>query len=169
MLRSRGLSYYLGLIVLLVVGALSSPHAANGGNIFLSSANIFDVFRQVANVGVISIGMTLVIIAGGIDLSVGAIMGLGSVLTAMLLTTDGFNRATYASLVLDAVAVFAIVFAALGVMRGIMRARDTQTVRVADRSSFAIRAVVALLFAPLACGYIFRAASDACRARWPAC
>ncbi|CAL8478251.1 ABC transporter permease [Caballeronia sp. S22] len=148
------LKYYLGLIVLLVVGALTSPHAADGGNIFLSSANISDVFRQVANVGVISIGMTLVIITAGIDLSVGAIMGLGSVLTAMLLTTDGWNRATYASLVLDAIAMFAIVFAALGVVRGIMRARDTQTVRVADRSSVAIQAGVALLVAASACAYI---------------
>jgi len=148
------LKYYLGLIVLLVVGAFTSPHAADGGNIFLSSANISDVFRQVANVGVISIGMTLVIITAGIDLSVGAIMGLGSVLTAMLLTTDGWNRATYASLVLDAIAVFAIVFAVLGVARGIMRARDAQTVRVADRSPVAMQAGIALIVAALACAYI---------------
>jgi ribose/xylose/arabinose/galactoside ABC-type transport system permease subunit len=150
----RYLKYYLGLIVLLVVGALTSPHAADGGNIFLSSANISDVFRQVANVGVISIGMTLVIITAGIDLSVGAIMGLGSVLTAMLLTTDGWNRATYASLVLDAAAVFAIVFAALGVVRGIMRAGEAPTMRIPDRSPVAMQAGVALIVAALACAYI---------------
>jgi ribose transport system permease protein len=154
------LKYYLGLIVLLVVGALTSPHSADGANIFLSSVNISDVFRQVANVGVISIGMTLVIITAGIDLSVGAIMGLGSVLTAMLLTTDGWNRATYASLVLDALAVFAIVFAALGVARGIMRARNTQTtqstqtVRVADRAPVGMQVCIAAIVAALACAYI---------------
>ncbi|BAN27444.1 ABC transporter permease [Caballeronia insecticola] len=148
------LKYYLGLIVLLVVGAFTSPHAADGGNIFLSSANISDVFRQVANVGVISIGMTLVIITAGIDLSVGAIMGLGSVLTAMLLTTDGWNRAVYASLVLDAIAVFAIVFAGFGVVRGFMRARDAQAVRVADRAPVAMQAGIASIVAALACAYI---------------
>ncbi|KND61744.1 Ribose ABC transport system, permease protein RbsC [Candidatus Burkholderia verschuerenii] len=142
--------------MLLVVGALTSPHAADGSNIFLSSANISDVFRQVANVGVISIGMTLVIITAGIDLSVGAIMGLGSVLTAMLLTTDGWNRAVYASLVLDAIAVFAIILAMLNVLRGFMRAREGQANRLAPaaRTPLAMDAGIALGVAAFACAYI---------------
>jgi simple sugar transport system permease protein len=150
------LKYYLGLIVLLVVGALTSPHSADGSNIFLSSANISDVFRQVANVGVISIGMTLVIITAGIDLSVGAIMGLGSVLTAMLLTTDGWNRAVYASLVLDAIAVFVIVLAMMNVLRGFMRARDGHPAQLlhADGAPVAMEAGIALVVAAFACAYI---------------
>jgi simple sugar transport system permease protein len=103
--------YYLGLIVLLVIGALTSPHASDGSNIFLSAANFSDVFRQVANVGVISVGMTLVIITAGIDLSVGSVMGFGSVLTAILLTTPGSNAASWTALALDAVSIFMIVFA----------------------------------------------------------
>lgn len=150
----RNLKYYLGLIVLLIVGALTSPHAGDGSNIFLSSANISDVFRQVANVGVISIGMTLVIITAGIDLSVGAIMGLGSVLTAMLLTTDGWNRAVHASLVLDAIAVFAIVLAALNVVRGFMRARDVDATRTHRRAPVLLDSGIALVIAALACAYI---------------
>ncbi|MEB0060285.1 ABC transporter permease [Variovorax sp. LG9.2] len=86
--------YYLGLIVLLAIGVLASPHDADGGNIFMSGSNLSDVFRQVSNIGIISIGMTLVIIAGGIDLSVGSIMSLGSVLTAMLLTQAGWTGAS---------------------------------------------------------------------------
>jgi simple sugar transport system permease protein len=108
------LKYYLGLLALIVVGALTSPHAGDGSNIFLSSANFSDVLRQVANVGVMSIGMTLVIITAGIDLSVGSIMGFGSVLTAILLTTAGTNPAAYATLGLDAISLFVLVFAALG-------------------------------------------------------
>jgi simple sugar transport system permease protein len=103
--------YYLGLIVLLAIGALTSPHASDGSNIFLSSANFSDVFRQVANVGVMSVGMTLVIITAGIDLSVGSVMGFGSVLTAILLTTPGSNAASWTALALDAVSIFMIVFA----------------------------------------------------------
>jgi simple sugar transport system permease protein len=150
------IKFYLGLIVLLVVGALTSPHAADGSNIFLSSANISDVFRQVANVGVISIGMTLVIITAGIDLSVGAIMGLGSVLTAMLLTTDGWNRAVYASLLLNAIAVFVIVLAMLNVLRGFMRARDAQSHQRAQagHTPLAMDAGIALMVAAFACAYI---------------
>ncbi|MGF6969702.1 simple sugar transport system permease protein [Paraburkholderia sp. WC7.3g] len=138
------LKYYLGLIVLLVVGAFTSPLANDGSNIFLSSANISDVFREVANVGVMSIGMTLVIITAGIDLSVGAIMGLGSVLTAMLLTTQGWSRATYASLVLVAIAVFSIVCVVLSAWRTPLRSRGARTVNGA----------VALVCAALACLYI---------------
>lgn len=143
------LKYYLGLILLLVVGAFTSPHATDGTNIFLSSANISDVFREVANVGVMSIGMTLVIITAGIDLSVGAIMGLGSVLTAMLLTTEGWSRATYASLVLDGLAVFTIVFIVLGALRTPLRARGAHA-----GGARAVRGVLALLCAALACLYI---------------
>ncbi|HKT99530.1 MAG TPA: ABC transporter permease, partial [Paraburkholderia sp.] len=143
------LKYYLGLILLLVVGAFTSPHASDGSNIFLSSANISDVFREVANVGVMSIGMTLVIITAGIDLSVGAIMGLGSVLTAMLLTTEGWSRATYASLVLDALAVFTIVFIVLGALRTPLRARGAHA-----SGARTVRGVIALLCAALACLYI---------------
>ena len=86
--------YYLGLLVLLALGVLTSPHYADGGNIFLSFSNLSDVLRQVSNIGVIAIGMTLVIIAGGIDLSVGSTMSLGSVLTAMLLTRSGWTSAS---------------------------------------------------------------------------
>ncbi len=105
--------YYLGLIVLLVIGALSSPIDGGGGNIFLSGNNLSDVFRQVSNIGIISIGMTLVIIAGGIDLSVGAIVSLGSVLAAILLTEAGWNSAAGFGVITSSLAVFVIVFMTL--------------------------------------------------------
>ncbi|PTB17926.1 sugar ABC transporter permease [Trinickia symbiotica] len=143
------LKYYLGLIVLLVVGALTSPHAGDGSNIFLSSANISDVFRQVANVGVMSIGMTLVIITAGIDLSVGAIMGLGSVLTAMLLTTEGWSRATSASLVLDAIAAASVIFM---VSRAWLARVPAQGKRAS--AAHAVPAAIALVCAALVCVYI---------------
>jgi len=54
---------------------------------FLSSRNIGNVLRQVASTGVISMGMLLVILTGGIDLSVGSVAALGSILCASLLTT----------------------------------------------------------------------------------
>src|SRR5258706_3495472 len=108
--------YYLGLIVLIALGALTSPHAADGTNIFLSAANFSDVFRQVANVGVMSVGMTLVIITAGIDLSVGSVMGFVTVLTAILLTTAGSNAASWTALGLDAVSIFIVVFGIGGLL-----------------------------------------------------
>ncbi|MGF6541275.1 ABC transporter permease [Paraburkholderia youngii] len=153
--------YYLGLIVLLALGALTSPHAADGSNIFLSSANFSDVFRQVANVGVMSVGMTLVIITAGIDLSVGSVMGFGSVLTAILLTTPGSNAASWTSLALDAVSVFAIVYAAGGMfarrMGGAKVTAGTAGVggKASGKRHRAVRVALAALAALLACGVVW--------------
>ncbi|CAG9194195.1 Monosaccharide ABC transporter membrane protein, CUT2 family [Paraburkholderia sabiae] len=146
--------YYLGLIVLLALGALTSPHAADGSNIFLSSANFSDVFRQVANVGVMSVGMTLVIITAGIDLSVGSVMGFGSVLTAILLTTPGSNAASWTALALDAISLFAVVYMASGMFarRGRGGAHTMQmSPGLRDSGHRGVRMAVAGIVALLAC------------------
>ena len=56
-----------------------------GPKSFLSSANIETIARQTAIVGTAALGMTLIIIAGGIDLSVGSIVALVTVVIAALL------------------------------------------------------------------------------------
>jgi ribose/xylose/arabinose/galactoside ABC-type transport system permease subunit len=57
---------------------------------FASVDNIFNVLRQVAMTGIISIGMTFVMITGGIDLSVGSIAGM-SVLSCALMLVKGIH------------------------------------------------------------------------------
>jgi ribose transport system permease protein len=52
---------------------------------FLTVGNVLDVTRQVSINAVISFGMTLTILLGGIDLSVGSILAVASVLTALLM------------------------------------------------------------------------------------
>ena len=68
---------------------LCSPVTSKGKNIFLSYGNLLDVLRQVSITGLIATGMTAVIITGGIDLSVGSLMAICSVVCAMLLTMPG--------------------------------------------------------------------------------
>lgn len=53
---------------------------------FLTEKNIFNLLRQVASLGIISMGMLLVILTGGIDLSVGSIIALASVTSAYFYT-----------------------------------------------------------------------------------
>ncbi|WP_156640100.1 ABC transporter permease [Bosea sp. PAMC 26642] len=65
-----------GLIALIVASAMLSPY-------FLTVDNIFNVLRQWSMVGLIAIGLTFVIISGGIDLSGGAIMALATVVGAL--------------------------------------------------------------------------------------
>ena len=49
---------------------------------FFSVTNLFNVLRQVAVVGIVAVGMTFVMLTGGIDLSVGAIIGVSAVAAA---------------------------------------------------------------------------------------
>ncbi|MEI4488877.1 ABC transporter permease [Frigidibacter sp. MR17.14] len=59
--------------------------AAAQSDVFLSERNAMNVLRQMAGIGIMSIGMLFVILTRGIDLSVGSIAALGSVSSAILL------------------------------------------------------------------------------------
>jgi ribose transport system permease protein len=54
---------------------------------FLTTGNLLTIVDQVSVTAIMAIGMTMVIIGGGIDLSVGSLMALASVLTAHLMQT----------------------------------------------------------------------------------
>ena len=60
--------------------------AALAPNSFLSIRNLETIARQSSIVGIAALGMTLVIISGGIDLSVGSVVALSTVVIAALLT-----------------------------------------------------------------------------------
>lgn len=74
-------------IVIFVALLIASSFASD---VFFSERNIFNLLRQVAGIGVVSMGMLLVILTAGIDLSVGSISALASVLVAYFLTDDFF-------------------------------------------------------------------------------
>jgi simple sugar transport system permease protein len=82
---------YWGLALIFLIGMLSSPVISKGTNIFLSYGNLLDVLRQVSITGLIATGMTGVILTAGIDLSVGSLMAICSVVCAMLLTMPGWT------------------------------------------------------------------------------
>mgnify|MGYP001094575487 CR=1 FL=1 len=63
------------LIILCIVFAILEPA-------FLSTVNIFNVLRQVSIYGLLAIGMTFVILTGGIDLSVGSLLALSGLVCA---------------------------------------------------------------------------------------
>jgi ribose transport system permease protein len=73
-----------GLLAIYLLFALIGPES------FSSTANLETIVRHTTIVGMAALGMTLVIIAGGIDLSVGSIIALVTVVIAALLQT-GMN------------------------------------------------------------------------------
>jgi len=74
----------IALIALFLALALLAPS-------FLSQYNLSVVARQASFVGLVALGQTLVLLVGGIDLSVGAIAGLSAILGSLLLTQTGIN------------------------------------------------------------------------------
>ncbi len=90
---------YFGLIAILILASLVSP-IRNGHNIFLDPNNLFNIVRFASENGIIAIGMTLVILTGGIDLSVGAVLALCAVGAASFMMRSGFGTLVTVILVL---------------------------------------------------------------------
>ena len=79
MFSSQAFWVTIALIVISVVMTVLQPEA------FASRANFYNITRNFAFIGIMAIGMVAVIITGGIDLSVGSVMGLVGVVSGLLL------------------------------------------------------------------------------------
>lgn len=86
--RLAPLASLAGLVVLLGFAALAVPA-------FYSGTNLANISRHGAILGVIAIGQTLVLLVRGLDLSVGAVMGLAMIVAAEV--TGGRNEAVPAA------------------------------------------------------------------------
>ncbi|HEV7872383.1 MAG TPA: ABC transporter permease [Modestobacter sp.] len=76
----RNLGLVIALVILCVVGLITA------GDRFADVDNLLTILRLASVIGVVSVGMTFVIIGGGIDLSVGALVALSSVWATTLAT-----------------------------------------------------------------------------------
>jgi ribose transport system permease protein len=75
-------SVLLATVLLIIIFSILSPY-------FLSVQNFINIFRQSAPLAMVAVGITIVIISGGIDLSVASNISLTSVILAMLLVKYG--------------------------------------------------------------------------------
>ncbi|MDQ0219429.1 ABC transporter permease [Peribacillus cavernae] len=71
---------FIGLVLLILIFSYLTPH-------FLSFTNFMNIVRQTAMIAIVAFGMTYVIIAGEIDLSVGAIIGITGMMSAIGIQT----------------------------------------------------------------------------------
>lgn len=74
-------SALIALIIIFILASLHYPGMCTG-------ANIYNLLRQNSMIGLIAVAMTMVILTGGIDLSVGAICSMISVISAYLSITE---------------------------------------------------------------------------------
>jgi ribose/xylose/arabinose/galactoside ABC-type transport system permease subunit len=101
-----GVEIWLVLLVLLGVAACLS-------SAFLDPTYLVNTLRQAAPVGIAAIGVTLVMILGGVDLSVGAVISLAAVISAVQMAGDPQNIRT-------ALAVTLLVSGAIGLANGLL-------------------------------------------------
>ncbi|MFA7130171.1 MAG: ABC transporter permease, partial [Sphaerochaeta sp.] len=78
----RNLGILVGLFLMCLALSIVSPA-------FTRSSNILNVLRQVSTNGMLAFGMTLAIVIGGIDLSVGSVLALGGTVAAGLIAKSG--------------------------------------------------------------------------------
>jgi ribose transport system permease protein len=95
----RNLGLVIALVVLIVIGLITA------GDRFASVNNMLTILRLASVIGVVSVGMTFVIIGGGIDLSVGAIVALASVWSTTLATQTMAENTNWIVMVFAALAV----------------------------------------------------------------
>lgn len=79
--------------------------------LFLSPRNLTNLVSQIADIGIVSVGIVLVLLLGEIDLSVGSVYGLGSAVMAVLSVQHGWPAA-------PAVAAGLLTGAAIGTFQG---------------------------------------------------
>ncbi len=72
-------SLYIGFIIICVAFTILSPY-------FMTKSNILNIIVQSSIIAIIATGQTMVIVTGGIDLSVGSIVAFVGVFTGLLLT-----------------------------------------------------------------------------------
>jgi ribose transport system permease protein len=107
-----------GLVAVVIAAIIVSPRK-NGEILFISADNLANVVRAVSEIGIIAVGMTFVILIGGIDLSVGSVLGLAAVGSAVLMVEDNWGFVPSVLLVLLIGLVFGALQGAATAMIGI--------------------------------------------------
>ena len=81
---SRESGVFAALVALVIMMHFANPY-------FSKTENLFNVLRGMSTIGIMAIGMTMVIVSGGIDLSVGSVAAVSAMVTARQMTYGGWS------------------------------------------------------------------------------
>lgn len=121
----------IGLVVLCVIITFVTPA-------FLTLSNITNIFTQVSVNAIIAVGMTFVILTGGIDLSVGSTLAISGALSASIIKSTG-------SITL-AIIVAALVGIAVGLINGLLISKSKLQAFIATLATMTIFRGATLVF-----------------------
>jgi ribose transport system permease protein len=129
-LAIREVGSLAALVIMLLVLTIAIPQFRQWGN-------IVNITRNFSFVGIVALGMTLVILTGGIDFSVGSVWGMTAVLTASLMS-QGW-------LIAPAILVGLLAAAAVGLFNGLCVTRLNMSPFVPTLASLSIARSLALI------------------------
>jgi len=125
--RLRGMIATQAFWVTIVLVAIAAVMSYREPDSFGTSENFFNITRNFAFIGVMALGMTPVIITGGIDLSVGSVMGLVAIVCGLVLLKqpipwlpDWWNAATWTHSWWMALSAGLLAGAAAGAINGVL-------------------------------------------------
>lgn len=121
----------IALLLLVVVLAFLSP-------VFLSVRNLFNVFQQIAVLAVLALGATAVIITGGIDLSVGAVMAFAAMVLGWTFSVAGLPMGV-------AIVAALAAGAAIGMLNGLLITRGKLPPFIATLATLSMARGLALI------------------------
>jgi len=139
---------YIGFIAVFILFAVLL-----GDSGFTNPNNLLNIFRQTATISIMAVAMTYVIAAAEIDLSIGSVAGLSSVITAMTLNSYGLIPGILAGLLVGVIAgaisgglvallkvpSFLVTLGMLGLVVGVARwITESAPVPIADMNYIAI-------------------------------
>jgi len=125
-------SVIIAFLIIFIAASIISPR-------FLDINNQINILMQVSIIGIIALGMTVVMISGGIDLSVGSVLALTGVMTILALNASG--SILLAILVAFTVGIFA------GFLNGLMVAKGKIASFIATLGMMAAARSIALYIA----------------------
>jgi ribose transport system permease protein len=149
----------LGLLAIVVVFAVLSPN-------FLSERNLLNILQQSSINACVALGMTLVIITGGIDLSVGPTAAIAAVAAAVLMAAG--------APIVVAIPVAILFGMACGVFNGVLVAYGGLQPFIVTLGTLSLYRAAALIYTggnpifniPPGFRYLFNASCSVSRVRW---
>ncbi|MBE0478592.1 ABC transporter permease [Candidatus Aerophobetes bacterium] len=137
---------YLILAVLFIIPSLVSP-------VFRSYENISNILNQTASLGIVSMGQTFIVLLSGLDLSVGSVISLTTVLCATSMGNDPLT-------IFLAVLLCLGVGAGIGSLNGILVSKVKLSPLIATLGMMALIQGVALQIRPYPGGYVPRSFAE---------
>ena len=104
---------FIALLVLILISSFLSPY-------FLKFQNLMNILRQVSYTGIIALGMTFVIIGGGIDLSVGSMTAFIGAVVVLLMNSLNAFIGNEVIVIIIGIAIGIMVGALVGAFNGFM-------------------------------------------------